>query len=152
MVYSVATCCPFQDLAVKNEIDAAALTTFEVTLDGSAVRLNVLDKAGEPASLLLPAECVNQFLMTIPRMVEAALRKTHGDDSLRFVHPIENFTLDLAGQEGDGEPHLILTLQTGGGFKASFGAGEEVMKELGHSIVNNIEPYPLAQRTSILRS
>jgi hypothetical protein len=57
-----------------NEMTASALTTFEVALDGSSVRLNLLDQEGRPASVTLPAQCVNQLLMTIPRMVETALR------------------------------------------------------------------------------
>ena len=137
---------------MKTEIDAAELTTFEVALDGSSVRLNLRDQAGQPASVTLPAVCVNQLLMTIPRMVETALRNGHGDDSLRFVHPIENFTLELRAPDDGEEPHLILTIQTGGGFKASFGGSAEVMKELGYSIVDNVETHPLSHRTSVLRS
>ena len=137
---------------MENEIHAAALTTFEVALDGSSVKLNVLDQAGQPAALILPAACVNQLLMTIPRMVETALRNRHGDDSLRFVHPIESFALELAGPEAGGKPHLILTIETGGGFKASFGACEKVMMRLGHSIVHDIATSPLAELPSVLRS
>src|SRR5215470_1108610 len=128
---------------MATEIDAVALTNFEVALDGSSVRLNVRDHAGQPASLILPASCINQLLMTIPRMVEAALRNSHGDDSLRFVHPIDNFALELAGPEAGGQPHLILTIQTGGGFKASFGACRELMMRLGHTIVHDIAGHPL---------
>jgi hypothetical protein len=137
---------------MKNEINAAALTTFEVALDGSSVKLNVLDEAGLPASLILPAACVNQLLMTIPRMVETALRNAHGDDSLRFVHPLESFALELAGPEAGGESHLILTIETNGGFKASFGASEQVMMRLGHSIVRDIATSALAECPTVLRS
>jgi hypothetical protein len=138
---------------MKNEINAAALTTFEVALDGSSVKLNVLDEAGLPASLILPAACVNQLLMTIPRMVETALRNAHGDDSLRFVHPLESFALELAGPEAaGGESRLILTIETSGGFKASFGASEQVMMRLGHSIVRDSATSPLAECPTVLRS
>src|SRR5215470_5739717 len=129
---------------MATEIDAVALTNFEVALDGSSVRLNVRDHAGQPASLILPASCINQLLMTIPRMVETALRNSHGDDSLRFVHPIESFALELAGSDSGGQPRLILTIETGGGFKASFGAGEEVMIRLGQTLVHDIDAHPLA--------
>ena len=137
---------------MRNEIDAAQLTTFEVALDGSQVRLNVCDRTGEPAALILPAACVNQLLMTLPRMVETALRNSHGDDSLRFVHPIESFSLELAEPKAGGEPQVILTIATGGGFKASFGASEEVMMRLGHSVIHDIATHPLAQGPAMLRS
>jgi hypothetical protein len=34
-----------------NEMIASALTTFEVALDGSSVRLNLLDQEGRPAAV-----------------------------------------------------------------------------------------------------
>jgi hypothetical protein len=82
---------------MRSEIDAAALTTFEVALNGSSVRLNVLDQAGEPASLILPAACVN-------------------------------------------------------GFKASFGASEEMMMRLGQALVHDVAGNPLVPSPSVLRS
>jgi hypothetical protein len=135
---------------MRNEIAATALTTFEVAPDGSWVRLNVLTHTGEPAALTLPAACVNQLLMTIPRMVDIALRNSHGDNSLRFVHPIQSFAFELAGPDCDDDPHLILTIETDGGFKASFGACARVMMQLGHSIVDGIARSPCANLSALL--
>ena len=134
------------------EITASALTTFEVALDGSSVRLNLLDQEGRPASVTLPAECVNQLLMTIPRMVETALRNSHGDESLRYVHPLDSFALELAGSSPGEEPQLILTITTGGGFRASFAGSEQVMTQLGRSLIQDITLHPQMQVPTALRS
>jgi hypothetical protein len=137
---------------MRNEIAATVLTTFDVSPDGSSVRLNVLDHTGEPAALVLPAACVNQLLMTIPLIVEIALRNSHGDNSLRFVHPIESFALELAGSAPGRDPRLILTIETVGGFKASFGACAQLMTQLGDTIVDGIDSHDFATNVSALHS
>ena len=134
------------------EITASALTTFEVALDGSSVRLNLLDQDGRPAAVTLPAQCVNQLLMTVPRMVETALRNSQGDESLRYVHPLESFALELADSSPGEAPQLILTITTGGGFAASFAGGEQVMTQLGRSLIQDITLHPLMQVPTALRS
>jgi len=135
-----------------DEITASALTTFEVALDGSSVRLNLLDQQGRPAAVILPAQCVNQLLMTVPCMVDIALRNSQGDESLRYVHPMESFTLELVSSSPGEGPQLILTITTGGGFAASFAGGEQVMTRLGHALIHNIAMHPLAQDPTALRS
>jgi hypothetical protein len=137
---------------MTKEIDAAALTTFEVAPDGSHVRLNVRDRAGQPASLVLPAASVNQLLMTLPRVAQTALRRSHGDDSLRFVHPLESFVLELGEIDANGRQQIILTMKTGGGFSVSFGGSEEAMTGLGRSLVHDIVTDPLSHTPSLLRS
>jgi hypothetical protein len=135
-----------------DEITASALTTFEVALDGSSVRLNLLDQQGRSAAVTLPTRCVNHLLMTVPRMVETALRNSQGDESLRYVHPMESFTLELASSSPGGGPQLILTITTGGGFAASFAGGEQVMTQLGHALIHDITMHPLTQDPTALRS
>jgi hypothetical protein len=135
-----------------DELTASALTTFEVALDGSSVRLNLLDREGRPASVILPTQCVNHLLMTVPRMVETALRNSQGDESLRYVHPMESFALELASSSPGEGPQLILTITTGGGFAASFVGGEQMMTQLGHALIHNITMHPLAQDPTALLS
>ena len=65
------------------EIEAAALTTFEVVPDGTRVRLNVEDADGQPATLVLPTACLQQLVMTLPAMVQRALQRRHRDETLK---------------------------------------------------------------------
>ncbi len=73
---------------------AAARETAEAQLK----RAGILHRQGRPAAVILPAQCLNQLLMTVPRMIETALRNSQGDKSLRYVHPMESFTLEVALQ------------------------------------------------------
>ncbi|HEV7714562.1 MAG TPA: hypothetical protein VGO53_03140 [Steroidobacteraceae bacterium] len=128
-------------MMIANEIDAAALTTFDVDPDGTNVRIHVRDRSGSPASLVLPAACVNQLLMTLPRMVQTALRNSHGDDSLRLVHPLNQFRLELGEASPGGMAQFILTLETGSGFGVSFAASEELLACLARSIFGDAMSY-----------
>lgn len=116
------------------QIEAAALTTFEVDPDGARVRLNVLDCNGSPAALVLPVEALNELLMTIPRMITLALQKGHEDESLRVAYPLEQFSLELAHEGRDGLQQFMLTLETKGGFAVSFVGSADRLVSLARSI------------------
>jgi len=57
-------------------------TTFEVAPDGESVSLNVLDERAQPASLVLPSECLNALLMTLPDIVRRTLMLRFRDRSM----------------------------------------------------------------------
>lgn len=126
---------------MSSQIHATALTTYDVDPNGQFVRIHVRDGAGEPASLVLPSDCANQLMMSLPTMVETALRNSHGDDSLRLVHSLEGFNIELSAERNaDGEAQLILTLQTGGGFRVSFVGSGDVLEGLARSIFGDALP------------
>ena len=137
---------------MTSQIDAVALTTFDVAPDGSQVRLHVQDRTGAPATLVLPSTCVNQLLMTLPRMVQTALRASHGDDSLRLVYPLEHFTLEMGEIDAQGERQFILTLKTGGGFSVAFSAAAQSLACLGRSIIHDVPEESSISGASVLRS
>lgn len=116
------------------QIDAAALTTFEVDPDGARVRLNVRDRNGGPAALVLPAEALSQLLMTLPSIIGQALRNGRRDESLRVVYPLERYRLELGEVSSEGVRQLILTLETAGGFAVSFAASADCLACLARSI------------------
>ena len=95
-----------------HEIEAEALTTFEVTSDGSRVRVNVQALDGSAAALVLPTTCLQQLVMTLPDMAQRALRRQDNDESLRLVFPVGHWRLEQATSPG----HLMLTLLTTDGF------------------------------------
>lgn len=121
-----------------HQIEAVSLTTFDVASDGSHVRMNMRDEAGEPASLILPAACLNQLLMTLPTMVQSALRKKHGDESTRLVHTIDECTLERGQTDARGMQQLILTMITGGGFTASYVASPATLASIARSILAQV--------------
>ena len=97
-------------------IEAAALTTFDVTPDGERVRIHVRDVADQPGTLSLPFETLAQLMMTMPQMARQAFRARFGDESLRIVYPIGDWKIESCAQPGK----LILTLTTSDGFEISF--------------------------------
>jgi hypothetical protein len=137
---------------MANQIDAAALTTFDVDPDGARVRIHVRDQRGSPASLVLPATCADQLLMSLSKIVQTALRNSHGDDSLRLVHSLDNFKLELGEADQDGVVQFILTLETGRGFGVSFTASEDALACLARSIFADVIGYPFTQDAAPRRS
>ncbi|HTR01207.1 MAG TPA: hypothetical protein VMH83_14500 [Candidatus Acidoferrum sp.] len=121
-----------------NQIEAAALTTFDVHPDGTHVRINVEDSQGMPAALTLPAGCLNQLMMTLPRIAEEALRKTHHNDTLRLVHPLTCIDLEFGNKGSDGQQQFIMTLETTGGFAVSFVTSESELTDLACAIFSEI--------------
>jgi hypothetical protein len=123
-------------------IDAAELTTYDVDPGGMFVQLHVLDREGHAASVVLPIDCLRQLLMSLPGMVQQALRNRYGDDSLRVTYPLQDFRLELGGASAAGLQQLVLTLATTGGFSVSFSASEADMASLGGAIAKDVLPLP----------
>lgn len=128
-------------------IEGTELTTFEVDTDGSRVHFHVRDHEGSPAELVLPAACLGQLLMTLPRMMREALRKSCGDDSLRVVYPLECYKIELAQRSNADErsgadvQRFILTLGSGG-FTVSFAASADTLAEVARSIFGDVAMFP----------
>lgn len=97
-------------------IRANKLTTFAVAPDGNSVSIGVANETGAPCALVLPAECLQALVITLPEMAIQSLRRQHRDPNLRLVFPVENWTVETSTRED----LLILTFATGGGFQASF--------------------------------
>jgi hypothetical protein len=98
------------------EIDVRSLTTYQVTADGSVICLDIENARGRPIALRLPRSCVEQLLMTLPRLLSNALQARHGDASLRVVFPLGDWRLEAAA----GSKDFILTMRTSDGFEVAF--------------------------------
>ena len=122
---------------MTSRIDSVALTTFEISPDGECVQLNVRTATGEEATLVLPTLCANQLLVTLPRIIEAALRKSRQNDSLRLAHPLERFSVEPAGGDG-GDAKYILTMHTQGDSQVSYAANRDLLGSLVFSIAENV--------------
>jgi hypothetical protein len=125
-------------MAPLGQIDAAELTTYDVDPQGDFVRLHLRDLCGQPRTVVLPTECLTQLLMSLPGMVQKALRNRHGDDSLRLAHPLESFHVELGETSPTGNAQYILTLGTSGGFSVSFSGSHSDLTSLGSAICGDI--------------
>jgi hypothetical protein len=108
----------------------STLTSCVVEPDGSAVRLTGLDQAGSSFVLSLSIDQVGSLAMTLPAVLERAVRARFRDDSLRYVYRLGGWTLEAASDVNV----LILNLSTEGGFKASFGLPRSIVGELADAL------------------
>lgn len=110
-------------------INGAALTTFVVAPDGSTISINVTDENSRPGSLVLPADCLRALIMTLPAMMQQALRRRYHDPSLRLVYPLGNWRLETSTEPGK----LILTLSASDGFEVAFAVTEDELKQFARA-------------------
>jgi hypothetical protein len=109
------------------DIAGHELTVFDMASDGSRFRMSFICQDGGQGSLSLPAECLRELIMTLPRMVTQMLRARHRDESLRLVYPADNVRIERASDAKT----FIVTLTTPDGFEVSFGLTEQQMKAFG---------------------
>lgn len=107
-------------------INATALTTLTVAADGSMVSINVVDEDGAPASLILPLDALRSLIMSLPPLMQQALRLRYRDPSLRLVYPLGTWRLECSTEAGK----LLLALSTGDGFEVTFSVAEEALKRI----------------------
>ena len=108
------------------DIIGKSLTTFDVAPDGTFFRMNFVDVGGRPTTVALPAECLGELLMTIPRIITEAMRAKYSDSSLRLVYPLGDWQVETAANDG----RLILTLKTTDGFQVAFAVGRDDLQAM----------------------
>ena len=101
---------------MQKDFEIASLTTCQVSPDGRHVRLHFAKTGAGMTTLRLTSACVEQLLMTLPRLLSTALKIQHRDSSLRAVFPLQGWRLDAAAGSGN----LILTMTTTAGLEVAF--------------------------------
>jgi hypothetical protein len=121
---------PKDDAGPAMTVAVSALTHFEVSPCGSCVRLGLLDHQGEAKGLALPFRCLGMLLMTLPSMIEQAIRRQSMDPTMRHVFPLEGWEVEVA--RGTGQ--AVLVLSTGNGFKVRFALPRQNAIEIGEKL------------------
>jgi len=114
-------------------IEGQSLTTCEIEPDGSAIMLGLIDDRGEARKLRLPVEQVGALAMTLPSLIERALKTRYRDSSLRYAYELGSWTLEQAS-----DPQTrMMTLRTTDGFSVCFtlplAQGEALSEALARS-------------------
>src|SRR5262245_31827293 len=99
-----------------NVIRGKQLTTFDVAPDGESFSLHVTDEQSLPATLVLPSECLNALLMTLPEVQKRSLRARFRDNTMRVVYPVGSWDVERSAIAGS----VVVTLRTQDGFAVSF--------------------------------
>jgi len=90
------------------EISVKSLTTCEVAPDGCAISLRFEDAAGKPAAVRVSLNQVGALIMTLPGLLEAALKARYGDQSLRYAYPLASWVVE----QSTDVTQRIITLET----------------------------------------
>jgi hypothetical protein len=112
------------------EIVGTKLTTCQTDESGHWLRLNFEAEDGTPSALLLPMDCARALLMTLPGMIERALKARYGDSSMRLVYPMGDWAIEADANSRQ----RILTLATPEGFKVAFALTPESADHLAASL------------------
>ena len=102
------------------------LTTWQVSRETHAIKLGFNDDDGHPVFVTIPITQASALLLTLPRMIKAALR-TWENASSRMVHPLKRWHLE----HSDDPSFLILTLEAPEDFDVCFKVSTDQLQELG---------------------
>lgn len=112
------------------DIDVKALTTYSISEDGQTIVLNVEGEDGHAMSLRFKLGELGNLIVTLPSLIDAALKRQFRDGSFRFAYPVGSWSVEEASDPGS----LILTLRTKDGFGVSFSIERGSAEKVGCAI------------------
>ena len=115
-----------------NHINAAGLSSCDVSADGARVQIGFHEEGGESSSLSLPSHCLNQLIMTLPGLLRRALWNRYRDSSLRLVFPLAKLKIEQAV----GKNSLIITSATSDGFEVSFEYSQQQLDAFAGAVID----------------
>ena len=121
------------------DIESQSLTACEVAPDGNSVVLGFMDTDGKPASIRLSLNQVGSLAMTLPELLNKALRSRFGDQNLRYTYPLASWVVEPSSDPAQG----MVTLHTVDGFSVCFSIPRLQQTELGEALV--AQPAPTAK-------
>jgi hypothetical protein len=117
-------------------IDFKALTTCEVAADGRSISIGFVDGDGNAGAIRLSVNQVGTLAMTIPALLEKALRARFGDASLRYAYPLASWTVEHSSDPAT----RMITMRTVDGFNVSYSMPPAEQDELGKALADGAEP------------
>ncbi len=122
------------------DIEGHALTGTSVSADGTTIRFDFVDQHGVPATLRLPIDQAGSIAMTLPTLIEKAMRTQFHDESLRYVFPLGTWSLE---QSTDPKT-VMMTLKTPDGFGVCFSLKREQSDAIRSTLdgAQNMTPAP----------
>jgi hypothetical protein len=115
------------------EISVKSLTTCEVASDGDAISLGFEDASGNATAVRVSLNQVGALIMTLPGLLETALKARYGDQSLRCAYPLASWALE----QSTDTTQRIITLETEDGFKVRFSLLKAEQSQLGEALIRH---------------
>jgi hypothetical protein len=113
------------------DIESKSLTNCEVSPDGSSVLFGFIDTEGKPTTIRMSLNQVGALAMSLPELINKALRSRFNDQSLRYAYPLASWTVEQSSDPATG----MVTLSTVDGFTVCFSMRRELQSELGEALV-----------------
>ena len=118
------------------KIDSQALTNCEISSDGKAISLGFVDADGRSTAIRMPLDQVGALAMTLPGLIEKALRTQYRDDSLRYTYPLGSWKFE---QSSDPRSSIV-TLRTTDGFSVCFAMPQRKLDALREALSDTTTP------------
>jgi hypothetical protein len=83
---------------------------------------------------LLPACASALRIMTLPGLLETALKARYGDQSLRYAYPLASWVVE----QSTDTTQRIITLETEDGFKVRFSIPKAEQNLLGEALIRPV--------------
>jgi hypothetical protein len=115
---------------METDTEALTITTCEVAPDGGAISLGFIDSKGRPATIRLSLNQVGALAMTLPGLIDKALRARYGDQSLRYAYPLASWAVEQSSDPTTG----MITLRTVDGFSVCFSMPRNQQSALGEAL------------------
>jgi len=120
---------------MNTRIDIKSLARFETGEDGASISLIAGDVYGRSSRLTFPREVLSSLIITLPRIVTAAVQRRRNDPSARLVYPLAESRTELSTDLST----RILMLKTPDGFTVSFAVSDDQFRELARSGAQSAE-------------
>lgn len=112
------------------KLQCEALTCCDVAADGNTVSLGFEEAAGGGVSLQLSLAQASALAMTLPGLIERALRRQFDDPTLRYTYPLQSWVVEQSP-----DPRVVMmTLRTVDGFSVCFSMPTTVKCQLGTAL------------------
>ena len=115
-------------------LDVKTLTDVGVAPDGGSVQLQVNDQAGQTSIINLPTDSLNSLIITLPGLLNRAMKLRHNDDTLRLVYSLGSYRLERAPTDDV----YILSLSTPDHFTISFGVSVSAINEIAACVNEDV--------------
>ena len=100
--------------------------------------LGFTDSHGKPAHIRLSLNQIGALAMTLPDLINKALRSRYGDDTLRYAYPLASWTVERSSDPRTG----MITLSTTDGFSVCFSLERELRQTLATALASDDPDEP----------
>jgi len=101
-----------------------------VDTEGGTISLDLFDETDQKFTLQMSVEQVGMLVMTLPNLIEVALRRRFRDSTFRYTYATGACTVEQASDPNA----LIMTMKTTDGFGISFAVSRERARQLSEAL------------------